>query len=249
MYARDIEHRKGSSRIIAAALSIGIQVSIGAALVYGLAPDFTARAIETFSSVTLDPLPKPPPPPPPPKSTAHAASGKSSPANTRAKAAEVIAAPQKIPLPVPVRAAVIPAVGSADHSGAAAIAGPGSGAGGLGNGTGSGDAGDGEGAGGSEIVWTGGRIKDADYPHELRSAPVEGTTSMDIVVSANGRPTACRVVGSSGSSLLDQTACRLALQRFHYRPATNRAGEPVTDHVIQDHEWAWNHVAEYGETR
>ena len=220
-------------------------------LIYGLAPKFVARAVETFSTVALDPPPTPPLPPPPPPAKARAAAGKAAPANSRAKAAEVFAVPQPIPLPIPIRAAVIPAIGSADHSGAAPLPGPGSGAGGAGNGTGSGDSGDGsgngtgDGDGGDDAEWTGGRITDRDIPKTARDTLRQGgTTSALIAISASGRATDCRVTRSSGSGELDATACRLILQRFRFRPATDRAGNRVAGQITYDQEWVrsgeWN---------
>ncbi len=239
-YAPNAYAPKGSSRIVAAALSLALQFGVIAVLVYGLAPKFVARAVETFTTVSLDPPPTPPPPPPPPPApaSAHAASGKSAPANSRAKAAEVLAAPRPIPVPVPIRAAVIPAIGSADHSGAAPVAGLGTGAGGAGNGTGSGSFGNGDGDGGDDAEWTGGRITDRDVPKSARDALRQGgTTSVLISVSDSGRATGCRLTRSSGSGELDATACRLILQRFRFRPATDRSGNRIAGQIEYDQEW------------
>lgn len=248
MNARAYTPAKGPSRIVAAALSLALQFGVIAVLIYGLAPKFVARAVETFSTVALDPPPTPPPPrpPPPPPAQARAAAGKAAPANSRAKAAEVLVAPQPIPLPVPIRAALVPAIGSADHSGAAPLPGPGSGAGGAGNGTGSGNSGDGSGAGdgtgdgdgGDDAEWTGGRITDRDVPKSARDTLRQGgTTSALVAISASGRATDCRVTRSSGSGELDATACRLILQRFRFRPATDRAGNRIAGQIAYDQEW------------
>lgn len=249
MNTRAFDRHKGPPRAFAAALSLAIQAGVVTALVYGLAPDFAARTMETFTAVALDTPPNPPQPPPPqPTSPAQAAAGKASPANLRAKAAEVFAAPQPIPLPVPIHAAVSPAVGSADHSGAALVPGPGSGAGGAGTGSGSGNSGDGEGDGGDDAEWTGGKIKNSDYPKSARSAHRQGTTTAEITVSSRGRPSGCRIARSSGDGDLDATTCRLALQRFRFRPATDRAGNPVAGAILYDQEWvltgAWDGMEE-----
>ena len=255
MTARAYAPDKGPSRIVAAALSLALQFGVIAVLIYGLAPKFVARAVETFSTVALDPPPTPPPPakaPPPPKppapAQARAAAGEAAPANSRAKAAEVFAAPQPVPLPVPIRAALVPAIGSADHSGAAPLPGPGSGAGGAGNGTGSGSwgggagngngDGNGDGDGGDDAEWTGGRITDRDIPKSARDTLRQGgTTSALVAISASGRATDCRVTRSSGSGELDATTCRLILQRFRFRPATDRAGNRIAGQIAYDQEW------------
>ncbi len=246
MSARAYQPNQGSSRIFAAALSLVLQIGVIALLVYGLAPKFVAHAAEMFTTVSLDPPPQPPPPSsPPPKTSAHAAAGKAAPANTRAKAAEVVAARQPVPVPVPIRAAVIPAIGSADHSGAAPIPGSGTGAGGAGTGTGSGNSGNGEGDGGDDAEWVGGKITDRDVPKSARDALRQGgTTSVLIAVSAAGQPTNCRLTRSSGSGELDATACRLIMQRFRFRPATDRSGNRIAGQIEYDQEWVrsgeWN---------
>lgn len=228
-----------SPRIVSALVAGAIELAAILALIAGLSPDLRRQVTETLTAVNLD-APKPPPsptPPPPSRQVSHAASGKAAPANIRSKASPVLAAPVVIPLPRPVVAATIPNQGSQNQSGASTLPGIGTGAGGQGNGNGSGDSGDGEGAGGSEIEWTGGRIKDSDYPRVARDAHAQGTTSTEITVGIDGRPRACQVVGSSGNAELDATTCRLIMQRFRYRPATDRSGRPVVGTVEFDEEW------------
>ena len=56
---------------------------------------------------------------------------------------------------------------------------------------------------------------------------------MRITVGANGRVEACSVTGSSGSSSLDDAACR-GMQRYaRYRPAKNAAGDNIADTLSQ----------------
>ena len=67
-----------------------------------------------------------------------------------------------------------------------------------------------------------------DYPSRALRANEEGTVRMQITVGTNGRVEACRVTGSSGSSTLDDAACR-GMQRYaRYRPALNAAGNPIS---------------------
>ena len=51
---------------------------------------------------------------------------------------------------------------------------------------------------------------------------------MRITVGTDGRVSACSVTGSSGSSALDDAACR-GMQRYaRYEPALNAAGNPIS---------------------
>ena len=186
--------------------------------------------------------------PPPPekrlKASASADNGSAAPPSLKAEAA---------PLPVPLRvvvppklvsAAVLPAASVGLKPGASVQAGPGSGAGGLGNGTGSGNGGNGPGAGsgdgaggGTDAEWTGGKIKNGDYPKALREANVSGTTVTEVAVGANGRAMGCRVTSTSGSRELDSTTCQLIMQRFKFKPARNEAGQAIDSRIEYEQEW------------
>ncbi|MDH7976049.1 energy transducer TonB, partial [Sphingomonas sp. AR_OL41] len=118
---------------------------------------------------------------------------------------------------------------------AAPVPGPGTGAGGEGNGNGAG--GDGDGDGGTPLVLIKGRIKDSDYPRDLLRDGVSGTVYLRFVVGVEGRVTSCTVTKTSGSAELDNTTCRLIMERFRYRPTRDRQGRPVPDEVIGYHRW------------
>ena len=130
-------------------------------------------------------------------------------------------------------------------AGAAVTPGLGKGAGGQGTGAGSGTGGfgtgagngDGDGDGGSDAEWTGGKIKNGDYPKALREAHVSGTTVTEISVSPAGRPSACRVIQTSGSRDLDAATCQLIMQRFRFKPARNAAGQAISGAVEYEQEW------------
>jgi periplasmic protein TonB len=47
----------------------------------------------------------------------------------------------------------------------------------------------------------------------------------------------CTVTSSSGVPELDALTCRLIVQRFRYRPSTDRYGRPIADTVEGEHEW------------
>ena len=72
-----------------------------------------------------------------------------------------------------------------------------------------------------------------DYPSRALRAEEEGTVRMSITVGANGRVDACNVTGSSGSSDLDQAACRGMERYARYNPALNAAGDPISSTLSQ----------------
>jgi len=80
-------------------------------------------------------------------------------------------------------------------------------------------------------------IADADYPALAIARGEEGTVEFELGISAAGLPSDCRVTRSSGSQLLDETTCRLLVERARFRPARDRAGRPVPDRVTSRIRW------------
>lgn len=231
---------QGAARARSAGLAAGLEVGLVVLLLFGLAPPSGLRqAVQSsIAAVTLAPPPPPPEPvKPPPPQRHHTPAGRAAPANLRAKAAPVLAVPMPLPKPVPIPVAPQVAVGADTHSGAAPVPGPGTGAGGQGNGTGSGASGNGDGDGGRDPEWTGGRIKSSDYPEAARAAGAQGTTSVTISVSAQGRPSGCHITKSSRNRDLDGATCDLVMRRFRFRPARDSAGHAVSGEVDYDQEW------------
>jgi protein TonB len=79
------------------------------------------------------------------------------------------------------------------------------------------------GAKGNPADW----ITQDDYPPSSIRAEEEGTTSITWTINTQGRVENCRVTQSSGSSALDQAACRALTRRGRYSPATDAAGNPI----------------------
>ncbi|HMJ92675.1 MAG TPA: energy transducer TonB, partial [Allosphingosinicella sp.] len=155
---------------------------------------------------------------------------------------EIVAPKPKIPVPTPLPAAPIAGQGSVEAAGAASVPGPGTGRGGQGIGLGSGTRGTGTGGGGGGGLGTrarylSGGIRDSDYPRSAIEARKSGTVHLSFTVAPTGRVSACRVTRSSGSRALDETTCRLIMQRFRYRPARDGAGRPVADTIGGEHVW------------
>lgn len=194
------------------------------ALIRAFAPQLAAQAVEAVVStftVTIT-APPPPPAPSPQDQTAGAAGG----AGKKAVARAVNAPLPKVPLaPSPVPRAA--STGDANTSGAAQ-AGAGTGAGGAGNGTGSGNGGTGAGGGLTrKAEKIAGTIAEKDYDKAGRAARLGHAVVIAVSVSAEGRPTGCRVVRPGPDPVADALTCRLAVERFHFRPATDAAGTPV----------------------
>ncbi|WP_409644226.1 TonB family protein [Sphingorhabdus sp.] len=159
--------------------------------------------------------------------------GAASAANLKKTSAPREAPKRIIEIPQPKSLPAAPKAGSGNDTdaGAADIPGQGTGAGGVGSGFGSGNSGDGPGGGGlaSRAELIRGRITNADYPKSATAARQGGSVTAHFTVGANGVPSKCRVVKSSGNADIDATTCRLIEQRFRYEPARNKAGHPISD--------------------
>lgn len=204
-----------AARTGAALLSGALVSGIALAMIFGLARGIVAvpRQVTDLVSLDLPPVPKPSSEPPrasPRSAPSEAASAR----NRRSKATPVAAAPVRVPAPPPpVSAATAPASGAAAQSGASSLPGPGQGAGGIGNGLGGGGSG---GSGDGSGIATGprqirGRLSVADFPDGL--------------------------IGPGQQASVDAMACRLITQRFRYRPAINRVGQPVRSTIAETHIW------------
>src|SRR5690606_25130383 len=58
-----------------------------------------------------------------------------------------------------------------------------------------------------------------DYPASELSKGIEGVTRFELEISDEGKATNCSVTESSGSAVLDKTACEKVLSRGKFRPA------------------------------
>ncbi len=219
-----------------------IHLLIGYALLSGLSvpvPRVIESGLQLFA-VLPPPRPIVPRPRPLPSRNPRL-NGAAAPPNLKAKATEVVAPPPMILLPQPPSVIVADkaGVGSERNTGAAPLPGPGTGSGGVGNGTGSGTGGDGDGGGGggSPLRQTGGRISGRDYPEAPFRAHIGGTVWVRYVVGVRGRVEQCGIERSSGNPELDQTTCRLIVDRFRFKPKRDARGKPVPGVVIEDHRW------------
>ena len=70
-----------------------------------------------------------------------------------------------------------------------------------------------------------------DYPPEAVRKGWQGTVIVDLLVSPEGRVSACRVVQSSGHAVLDQQTCKIMQTRARFVPAKDKDGNAVEDVV------------------
>ena len=218
------DQQMSGNRIIAIIIVAIIHIALGYMLVTGLAIDAVKSVVERVTTVDVEEPPPPEPedePPPPPEDIPEP----TSPPPPVAPAPPISIAPQppqirtqvnipppappvvRIPPPAPRVAPVpVPAPPAAPSQARGAQR-------------------DNPGR------WVG-RIQ-GDYPSSALRREEEGTVTMRITVGANGRVSACSVTGSSGSSALDQAACRGMERYARYNPALNAAGDPISDTVTE----------------
>jgi len=209
-------------------------------LIRAFAPDFTEavvdRAIATFTVTVTAPAPTPtatPSPEPSPLPDEGAAGEEGRKATPR----EVTAPKPKVPLPV-APAPRASSTGVQDSSGAREQ-GEGTGAGGVGAGTGSGRGG--AGGGGipvRKLEKIAGDINSArDYPKKTRDLRIGHSVTILLGVGTDGRVTDCRVTTPSPDAEADAITCRLATERFRFRPAADANGNPIAGKYAWRQRW------------
>lgn len=165
---------------------------------------------------------EPPPPPPPPRPAPKpekAKKAEGAPAK-EAKPTTVVAPPNPRPSPIP--AAKIAGAGSSSASGAAS----------AGNGTGAGGSGNGPGGGGpdysrftpAQLVRN---LTRGDYRSIGAGRLPNGRAMVSLRVEPTGAPSGCRIVRSSGDSVVDSGLCPLIEARLRFRPALDDHGRPI----------------------
>jgi len=214
------------TRRLVAALVVGLHVVAVLGLIQAFAPDFTAKVADsvmsTFSvTITTPPPPQPPPAKVPDKSGEAAEIGKKAvPRPASAPKPKIAIATQSAP----------PVAGSGTQNAAgSAQSGQGTGAGGQGNGTGAGNGGDGRGGGAAtKPVKIAGDINSArDFPKETREARIGSSVVIALTVGTDGRVKRCLIHRPSADPQSDAITCRLAMERFRFRPATDSSGNAV----------------------
>lgn len=205
-----------------------LHVAALAGLVHVFSPNLTARAIEAAGSLVTVTVTAPPEAEPLPDPAPEPDEGAAADEGARAAPREVVAPPAPLPRPTPAAEA---SSTSEETASGARDEGAGTGAGGEGQGIGAGRFG--EGRGGVPVTRPekiAGEINDArDYPTPPGGRALRQGRQVVVymTVGTDGRARDCRVVEPSPDPEADRITCRLAEERFRFRPARNAAGQPV----------------------
>lgn len=207
-------------------------------LVRAFAPDAVAsveRSVLSTFNVTIAA-----PPPPPPEAEQRPDEGAQGDPGKQAVPKPVTAPTPKIPVKQDVPVPRASSTGAATSSGAR-DSGAGTGAAGSGLGTGSGRGGGGQGgvAVTKPLKIAGDINSAADFPVPPGGRQERFGTSVTVymTVGTDGRASSCRVVRPSPDAEADAIVCRLAEQRFRFRPATDSQGNPVPATYGWRQEW------------
>lgn len=223
-------------RVIALGLAIGFHVVVLWGVIHGFGgvPALTPLVDDAFTTSTFD-VPLDPPKPTPSPTTPEPA-GASGEEGRKAVAKATIAKAR-----VPARKAPAPPVASTgdDVRSGAAAQGQGTGGGGAGLGTGSGASGNGAGGGlvrkAEKIA---GDIRSTrDYPRSSQQDRIGKRVVILLTVGTDGRVAGCKVWQASGVPEADAVTCKLATERFRFRPATDAGGHPVSSTFGWEQRW------------
>lgn len=80
-------------------------------------------------------------------------------------------------------------------------------------------------------------VTNDDYPSSAIREGVQGTTGFRLDVGPDGKVTNCSVTSSSGSGVLDDTACRLLTRRARFTPAKDAAGNGLPSSYTSRVKW------------
>lgn len=205
-----------------------LHLAVLAGLVQAFAPDFTAATIDRAASLVTVTITTPEPETPPSPEASPVPDAGAAGEKGREAVAREVAAPEA-PLARPSPAPRTASTGAEDSSGTREE-GQGTGAGGVGAGTGGGGAGSGQGNAARPLQLIAGSIDDArDYPVPPGGRQVRRghDVVIELTVGTDGRVTNCRVTDPSPDPEADAITCRLATQRFVFRPRLDANGNPV----------------------
>jgi protein TonB len=205
------DRNMSGSRIVALVIVALIHVALGYAFVTGLAYQYVKKVQENLQTFEVEEPPPPPeeePPPPPPDQPVQPPPVVTPPpiVRTNTPPPVVIAT---VPTPPPVYAPPItappappapPPAPPAPPRVAKALT-----------------------PRGSPGSW----VTNNDYPPAALRAGESGVTGFRLDVGPDGRVTNCSVTSSSGSSTLDDAACRLLMRRARFNPAEDASGAKI----------------------
>lgn len=189
-----------------------------------MSPGAVSMISENDPTVLID-IKEPLPPPPEPQPRADRAKEEEGAAGKKAEPTPIVAPKPRIVVPAkpPVSAAPIAGTGASANAGAA-TSGNGPGAGGSGSGRGGGGSGDYSGYSPARLIRN---VSRSDYRSLAAGRLPTGSAMVSLRVQTDGSATNCRVVRSSGDSIVDSGLCPLLTQRLRFRPARDNLGRPI----------------------
>ena len=212
------DQQMSGNRVVAIIIVAIIHIALGYLLITGLAIDAVKNVVERVTTIDVEEPPPPPepedePPPPPediPEPTSPPPPVSPPPPMNISPAPPTIRTTPTIPPPAPPTLRIPPPAPPAPPPAPSKA----------------------RGASPDGLNRWATRIQ-GDYPSSALRREESGTVSMRITIGSNGRVEACSVTGSSGSSALDDAACR-GMQRYaRYNPALNAAGDPISSTTTQ----------------
>jgi protein TonB len=202
-------------KLVALIIALSIVGAVGAGMVIYLAVDAVREVVERVTTVNVDEPPPPPPPdePPPPEQQPDV----TSPPPPVTPPQQLNLAPNPPPvetrqdIPPPTRTEVRPSVQPSAPPGPPTPPRVSKARGVQPK---------------NQRSWSA-RIQE-NYPRRAAQEEIEGTVSVRVSVTPDGRATACQVTSSSGSGILDDAACK-DLERYgRFDPALDVDGNPIT---------------------
>ncbi len=195
-------------RVVAIIIVALIHAVIGYAFVTGLAYQYVKKVSEKLNTFDVAPPPPPPPdepPPPPPPDQQQPPPVVSPPPivrnpNPPPATVVTVATPPPVYNPQPVAAPPAPPPPAPPRVSQAA------------------------GAKGNPADW----VSTDDYPPGALREEKEGVSAISWTINTQGRVENCRTTSSSGSSDLDEAACRAITRRGKYTPAKDQDGNPIS---------------------
>lgn len=212
------DQQMSSNRIIALILVALIHIVIGYTLVTGLAFEAAKKVVERVTTVDVDEPPppepeeEPPPPEPQPQDTAPPPPVAPPPPINVSTTPPPIRTQTNIPPRAPVSPIALPPAPAGPPPAPPPPPPPPSQARGV--------------RPDNQARWTRQIIE--NYPSRAIREEAEGTVGLRVSVGPNGRVASCSVTSSSGSSILDDAACRDITRYARFEPALNDAGDPIT---------------------
>lgn len=213
-----------------------VHIVLGAVILTGLNVHNVHQVVESMKTFDITERQPPPPVAPPPQPKADRAKEKEGAAGKKAEPTPVVAPKPAVVVPAkpPVVAAPIAGTGNAARAGAA-TAGSGIGAGGSGTGRGGGGTGDSSGFTPARLVRN---LNRSDY-RDLTGGRLQfGRAMVALQVDADGLPTNCRVIRSSGDPTVDDGLCPIIYRRLRFRPALDADGRPIPYHLNYVANWS-----------